>query len=282
MLNPIHSFSGERAHPHELVKAVEQGQVVFCPQQPFQVLQNEAALLTPDLLDGSHKNISYHPTTQAISGARPETIGALRPLLKRYHFEATSWVTQFFPHYVPHLEVGRTSFRPAQIEGRTSSKRKDDTRLHVDAFPSSPVQNKRIFRVFTNIDPAGSPRIWHLGEPFEQVLQHFQSRLKPYHPLLAHVMKHLRITKSHRSAYDHYMLQLHDLMKQDDAYQLRVAKTLMHFPVNSSWFVFTDHVSHAALKGQFVLEQTFYLPVERMEQPDLSPWVQIHRCMKAG
>jgi hypothetical protein len=34
---------------------------------------------------------------------------------------------------------------------------------------------------------------------------------------------------------------------------------------------FTDAVSHAAMAGQYQLEQTFLLPVEAMGAPDKSP-----------
>ena len=34
---------------------------------------------------------------------------------------------------------------------------------------------------------------------------------------------------------------------------------------------FTDQVSHAAMAGQYQLEQTFLLPVEAMSDPERSP-----------
>ena len=71
------------------------------------------------------------------------------------------------------------------------------------------------------------------------------------------------------------MLQLHDRMKTSDKYQQQVTKQRVNFAPNSSWIVFTDHVSHAALSGQFVLEQTFYIPVEAMQDPMLSPIKQL-------
>lgn len=74
-----------------------------------------------------------------------------------------------------------------------------------------------------------------------------------------------------RSAYDHYQLQLHDRMKLDDHYQQTVSKNTINFQAQSTWIVFTDHVSHAALSGQFLLEQTFYLPVAAMRNPEHSP-----------
>ena len=39
----------------------------------------------------------------------------------------------------------------------------------------------------------------------------------------------------------------------------------------SSWLCFTDQVLHAAMAGHHALEQTFYVPVEQMAMPALSP-----------
>ena len=82
-------------------------------------------------------------------------------------------VGQALPAYRDRLEIGRTSFRPVEIAGRASSWRKDDTRLHIDSFPATPVHGKRILRVFTNVNPHGRPRTWRLGEDFESVAQRF-------------------------------------------------------------------------------------------------------------
>ena len=43
------------------------------------------------------------------------------------------------------------------------------------------------------------------------------------------------------------------------------------FPALSTWVVFTDRVMHAALAGQFLLEQTFYLPVAAMQDEQYAP-----------
>jgi hypothetical protein len=81
----------------------------------------------------------------------------------------------------------------------------------------------------------------------------------------------LRVTKTRRSPYDALMLQLHDRMKEDDEFQRSSAQTAMDFPAGSTWLAFTDQVSHAAMSGQYQLEQTFMLPVDAMESPDRSP-----------
>ena len=63
------------------------------------------------------------------------------------------------------------------------------------------------------------------------------------------------------------MLQIHDRMKKNIDYQARVSFQEINFSANSTWIVFTDQVSHAALKGQYLLEQTFYLPTHAMQEP---------------
>ena len=45
----------------------------------------------------------------------------------------------------------------------------------------------------------------------------------------------------------------------------------MTFPPGSCWLVFTDQVLHAALGGEFALEQTFHLDVSELTEPQLAP-----------
>lgn len=144
----------------------------------------------------------------------------------------------------------------------------------MDSFSASPVNGLRILRVFCNINPQQKPRVWNVGEPFTQVLDRFAPQIRSYSKLSARILKLVKTTKTLRSPYDHYMLHLHDTMKHDDQYQAQVKKTQIDFPAQSSWIVFTDHVSHAALSGQYLLEQTFYLPVDKMATPEHSPFYE--------
>ncbi|MFN7098363.1 MAG: Kdo hydroxylase family protein, partial [Gammaproteobacteria bacterium] len=175
------------------------------------------------------------------------------------------------PHYATNLITGRTSYRPVEIKGRPSSYKKDDKRLHVDAFPATPVQGKRILRVFCNINPHQQPRVWHLGEPFSQVAAKFLPGITTPKPLQAKLLKLFKLTKSLRTPYDHYMLNIHDNMKKDIIYQQQVDKIRMDFPPSSTWITYTDITSHAALNGQYLLEQTFYLQPESMLDQNKSP-----------
>jgi hypothetical protein len=84
-------------------------------------------------------------------------------------------------------------------------------------------------------------------------------------------LRRLGITKRLRSDYDHFMLGLHDRMKADLDYQANASQSDVGFPPGSSWIVYTDQVSHAAMGGQHAFEQTFHLPVAGMLDPAQAP-----------
>lgn len=258
------------------ITALENGKVLYFPNLPFEFSSAEGVLLTPEILAEGVKNISFNPQSGKIKGAvaynKNRSLSEIATLLMvRFFNNSRFLLNNIVPHYQGSLQIGRTSYRPIEIEGRKTSLLKDDTRLHVDAFPATPNQGKRILRVFTNVNPHGKPRLWHLGEPFEQVVEQFLFQFKK--PLLGYrkLLSLLKITKSYRSLYDHNMLMLHDAMKKSDEYQNKVQKTAMPFPAGSTWVVMTDCVSHAALSGQFMLEQTFYLELAKMKEPEKSP-----------
>ncbi len=255
-------------------QSLEHGQVVFLPHGGFQLKTEEHVLLDESVLAPKQKNISYHHHFQSLSHfnpAYPEKQLLTHAMLQRFALYAKNLVNTMFPGFEKELEMGRTSYRPAKVEGRMTSLLKDDTRLHVDAFSTTPVHTKRILRVFSNINPNLEPRVWHVGEAFEDVLKTFHAKLPTYSPLKASLLSTFKLTKSKRSHYDHLMLALHDQMKMDEHYQKVVNKTKFAFPTDSTWMVFTDQVSHAALSGQFLLEQSFYLPVDSQLFPECSP-----------
>lgn len=264
----------------QALSALESGQVVFLPDFFYSSKEGlEQDLLSDTILHSKHKNVSFNFKTQTLGvynqqHANPDLSNRLTAFMRGYALFARELIETLFPSYSSHLLWGRTSYRPAEIEGRVYSKRKDDTRLHVDSFSASPVYGQRILRVFCNINPSGLPRVWHLGEPFPAVMARFSQRIPNYNYLKALILKGVKTTKTLRSAYDHYQLQLHDRMKRDDQYQQSVEKIRFDFPALSTWVVFTDQVSHAALSGQYLLEQTFYLPVAAMAKPELSPLKQ--------
>lgn len=251
---------------------LESGEILNFPQLNFTLAPGEQAFLTPDILKRGKKNISYDCATDALSGNNltPENAIHLKAMMRRFNADVVRFLSRLLPEYQGFLQAGRTSFRPAEIEGRPTSPRQDDTRLHVDAFPASPNQGQRILRFFSNINPTQDRR-WCIGEGFEQVAERFLLKIAPPIPLSHTVLHKLHLTKTKRTLYDHYMLKIHHSMKEDTSYQKTVARQQVALSPGSSWMVFTDLVSHAVLSGQHVLEQTFLLDVDHMVSPEKSP-----------
>jgi hypothetical protein len=257
---------------NQAIRSLEHGDVLVFPELSFAMNETEQQFLSP-LIIGNSKNVSFDIHTGKLQGSSVdvEATVLLQQMMKRYALFSKELMDHLFPQYQNNLIQSRTSYRPLEIAGRTTSWRKDDTRLHVDSFPATPVQDKRILRVFTNVNPHGKPRSWRLGESFEKVAERFLPKITRPSWGVSGFMNAVGLTKSLRSPYDHYMLQMHDNMKADMDYQANVEHLAHDFPVGSTWIVFTDHVSHAAMAGQYVFEQTFYLPVSAMHDEAQAP-----------
>ena len=261
------------AESSRITRELEAGSVLYLPRLKFELAAGEQRFLSAQWSDGKAKNVSYDPPAGQIrhTSAQSDDRVQLAAMMARFASQARELVLSLCPGYADSLKWGLTSFRPVEASGRESSLKKDDTRLHVDAFASRPNQGLRILRVFCNINPRGEPRVWELGEPFDAMAQRLRERVPPQWPGSAWLLERLHITKGRRSAYDHAMLGLHDQAKLDDDYQRTSPKTRFEFPAQSTWLVFTDRVMHAALSGQFLLEQTFYLPVAAMQDQSFAP-----------
>lgn len=257
---------------------LEDGVVAFLPSLGFEVQPSERDLFSPAILSSS-KNTSYDPASDRVGGTTltGAPLEQLRGVLSRFSASAASLVDQLLPEYRGRVVRKRASFRPAEIAGRQTSWRKDDTRLHLDAFPTSPTRGDRILRVFSNVNPDGRPRTWRVGEDVAQVAVHFADSLSLPMPGVNALLAALRITKGARTPYDALMLQLHDRMKQDLGWQDASPQERVELPAGSTWLTFTDQVSHAAMAGQYQFEQTFLVPVSAMLSEARSPLRTLER-----
>jgi hypothetical protein len=261
-----------------LVPDLEAGRVLFFPELRFELTADEQKLLRPDVRDEKSRNISLrHDGVLAGAAVQGEEKERLAALIGRFRAQACALIDAIAPAYKPSLRLAPTSYRPMQVESRVQSWRADDRRLHVDAFPSRPNRGERILRVFTNLNPNGEPRIWRVGEAFEDIARRFVPRAKPYVAWQAKVLKALHVTKSLRTEYDHLMLQLHDGMKGDLDYQRSSPQVEMPFPPGSTWVCYSDQTSHAVMSGQFMMEQTLHLPAQAQVEPAASPLAILER-----
>lgn len=252
------------------IEALEDGKVLYCPRLRFALADSELRFLDPVVLSDKAKSLAFDPRSGVLKHAR-DGHSEIAAMMRRYSESARTLVCSLLPRYAATLQTGRTSFRPVGITGRATSLRKDDTLLHVDAFPTSPVGGRRILRVFSNVNLNGEPRHWRIGEPFSEVANRFYPKLRRPLPGVAHVLKSAVLTREFRTHYDQAMLGIHDAMKSATHYQQTVPYKDFNFPPGSTWIVYTDTVSHAALSGQHLFEQTFYLPVAAMADESKAP-----------
>jgi hypothetical protein len=260
------------------IVALEAGKVLYFPALGFTPLQEEARLFTPEIRDRHSRNISLDAAGRLKGAAGDATTqAALAAMIMRFRAQSLALLDALFPRYTQSLCCAAASFRPTLVETRAQSWRADDRLLHVDAFPSRPNRGERLLRVFTNVNPDGVPRVWRVGEPFEQVALQFLPRLKRYSAWRAKVLKATGVTKSLRTEYDHLMLQLHDAMKSDPRYQRDAPQLRFSFPAGTTWVCFSDQTAHAAVSGQYVLEQTMQLPPGRQYDTTASPLAILSR-----
>ena len=252
---------------------LESGEIVGPSGARFTLSEAEAARVARGVGAGRAKNVSLDPNTGTVRGASEEALtdGVIAALMRRHAQWALDRVVEVAPAYGAHLRMGRASLRTRDAGAPALSRRKDDRRLHADAFPSRPTGGERILRVFNNINPTGQPRIWRIGEPFEDYARRWLNQVRGPWPGETWLLQRLGVTRGPRTAYDALMLGLHDKAKLDEAYQRDGPSREVSFAAGSSWMVFTDGVVHAAMSGCCALEQTFYLPVAGMENPDTSP-----------
>jgi hypothetical protein len=250
---------------------LETGDVLWLRDGFFAVEVAERPLLTPSVLAGANKNVSFDPATGRVSGASAtgESAERLRGLLARFSDEAEAFVrlacpaTPIASRGPDELSSGRNRrTRIVVAEGR-----------HAAMSTAFPPLRCRIsgFSRFANVNPDGRPRSWRWAKTSAGWRRAFAPRLRAPMPGTALLLHVLHLTKSRRSAYDALMLQLHDRMKEDTAYQSAAPQQPFDFPPGSAWIAFTDQVSHAAMSGQHQLEQTFLLPVGAMLDEGRSP-----------
>jgi hypothetical protein len=269
--------------PASLEERLERGEVVFFPSCPFSlpVGDDRRFLLEQQLGGRVHKNIGYDPRLARASGFLwRDAIQAerLRSLLADFSGTTTEWLAQTLPRYSRSWKLDRVSFRPEEEATRRLRLTARNDLLHVDAFPSRPTNGWRILRVFANVNLT-EPRIWITSDPFAKLLERYGADAglpgrtsTGWSRRLRHGMLRIfRPDRQLRSDYDDFMLRFHNFLKTNDEFQERCRKRFWKFPPSSAWMVITDTASHAALRGRFALEHSYFLAPESLAIPQESP-----------
>src|SRR5262249_21623526 len=114
----------------DTLAALEAGQVRFF--SPLGVLSAPGGdVFFPWTILAGAKNASFEPRSDRLSGTTLAGVQGdlLKGLMRRFSDAAAQLVDRLLPRYRGHVAQARASFRPAAVEGRVTSWRKDDTRL---------------------------------------------------------------------------------------------------------------------------------------------------------
>jgi hypothetical protein len=202
----------------------------------------------------------------------------LRALLAEFSRGTTAWLASVFPRYAAGWQLDRVSFRPEEEATRQLRTTARNDLLHVDAFPSRPTNGHRILRVFANVNPV-EPRVWATSEPFGKLLARYgrQAGLPMaqgegfVERLRRGALGLFRPGRQRRSPYDQFMLRFHNFLKFHEDFQEHSPKRFWKFPPESAWLALTDTTSHAALRGRYALEHSYFLAPETLVLPTESP-----------
>ncbi len=272
--------SSERARHY--CEELERGAILFFPEPPFELPDDRRKFLFSLKPADSrlHKNVSYRPTTDILRGLVDRGNRArLHDVMRGYAAEVRQFICSFLTPYAGKLQVDYASFRPTEEAGRNLPLRKRNDLLHVDAFPSRPTRGGRILRAFTNVN-LEQARVWVVGERFPKLAERLAeraslARFKSQPKVVQGLKRGLRglgLPLRDRAPYDRFMLHFHDWLKENAEFQEQAeGKDLLEFPPMATWLVFTDGVPHAALSGQFAMEQTFIIPLGALVAPEVAP-----------
>jgi hypothetical protein len=273
-----------------LEERLERGEVLYYPFCPFPIPtgNDRQFLLEQRLASRAHKNISYDPHTEKAHGFlrhSTEQAERLRRILAEFAVAGTNWLAMTFPRYAQSWRRDRVSFRPEEEATRRLRQKARNDLLHVDAFPSRPTNGHRILRLFANVNST-EPRIWATSEPFGKLLQRFgtemglptRQELQWGRQLGKKLLGLFQPVRARRSVYDDFMLRFHDFLKANDAFQENGPKRFWTFVPGSAWVVFTDTASHAALRGRFALEHSYFVAPQALVLPQESPPALLERA----
>ncbi|MGH9718349.1 MAG: Kdo hydroxylase family protein [Candidatus Acidiferrales bacterium] len=273
----------KEARARACCELLESGEILFFREPPFQLPAEDREFLVSQPWSELrlHKNVSYRSGEDILRGVGgdSETVARVHSILRNYSEHVLRFAADVLAPYAEKWIVDFSSFRPLEEQGRNLPLHKRNDLLHVDAFPSRPTRGGRILRIFTNLNPSKA-RVWNTTGPFDALAKQYanDAGLKKFAEESAFsrsihgLAGKLGLRGGGRTPYDAFMLHFHDYLKENAEFQGNCPKSRLEFPPLATWLVFTDGVAHAAMSGQYALEQTLLIPTAALVAPERAPY----------
>jgi hypothetical protein len=265
-----------------IAEQLERGAILTFQPCPFVLPQREElALLCAQRLEPLQSCMSYDGRSSRVRGNVPQAsadAARLRAALAQCAERATCWLAGLTPQYAAAWELDGVAFHPEEEATRKLRPGARNDLLHVDTSFSGPTHGRRLLRLFVNLHPT-DPRVWLTSLSFAELLKRYGPEVglpavnqKPWwRPLRHGLLRLFQGSREHETRYDDFLRRLHDFVTQHDPFQERSPKKCWRFPPGGAWLAFTDGLSHAELRGRFVLEHSFFISRDSLVCPELAP-----------
>jgi len=232
------------------------------------------------------KNVSYYPGAGKVTGmdAPKPALDRARRILEEHSGRVQDFLRCGMTEFTRGWTPGTSSFRPVEEQGRGLSAHASNELIHVDAGAYGATHGDRVLRFFVNLNPSAE-RVWISKGTFEDLLRRHgdeagipRGALTPALPERAlggllrigrRALPMARVIET--SPYDRRMRRFHNWMKDTPAFQLPPHERYAFAPF-SAWMVLTDGVSHACIRGQHALVDTFLVPLANCRVPAAAPY----------
>ena len=153
----------------------------------------------------------------------------------------------------------RVSWRPYELSTVSRRWNARDDLFHIDSFSSRPTQGRRILRMFFNASDRDEI-IWSNSIGLLEYL-----RTNPCLEIIKN-----KITARSES-FDQWLGQIHDLLKKDEAFQETAPRSIHRFKPGSAWLVLTDASLHSYLRGDWLMDISWFVSNPELVQSQRSP-----------
>jgi hypothetical protein len=274
------------ANVSSLAERLELGELVYFPVCPFRLPAGENLAFLRSRRARASRVIEFDPLDSTVRGqgqVKHDDSQRLAVLLQSFSETATAWLAGHVPEYAGSWELDRATLctqEEAIRSLRLGAGERNDL-LHIDNDSARPARGRRLLRLCININPT-EECVWVTSAKFADLLRRYQIENRV--PALtadgwrqppSGLQRLLQRDWSGRSAYDAFMLKFQEFLRGDDELQERSPKRFWRFAPGSAWLLFGDGLSHAALRGQFALEHSYFVPQHALAVPEASPLQQL-------
>ena len=278
------------ARARALCRELEAGRILYFPKLPYDFPSDEREFLLSRQWNELrlHKNVSYRPADDVLRGFSGDhgTVTHLHHIVRSYSAHVIDFLRDFLRPYAGQMEAGLGQLPAARGRGArpfAAQAQRPAARGRVPA--AADARRAHPARVY---EPARDEaarvvrgRRLRLAGGKVRGRRPACGRFAAKNGFLRRSVSRwaagMGLARLSRTPYDQFMLRFHDYLKENDDFQRNSPKVRLEFPPLATWMVFTDGVAHAAMSGQFAIEQTLLIPPEALVAPESAPYRILER-----